>query len=180
MTRYPNCKCSNCSKPIYRRPKDLERFVSVYCSRICYGKHKRCNKKCIICGNEFHSDKASSRYCSRSCSNQGRLGIKYQKGSPNRSVLMLNKLKTQFQFEKCMVEGCEYNKTFDIHRFVPGKDGGEYVIGNMFAICPNHHAEVTRRLIELEKVSDCLLKVRKRSEGSALESKLDKRASIEC
>jgi hypothetical protein len=58
-----------------------------------------------------------------------------------------------------MVEDCDYCRTYDVHRFVPGKDGGEYVVGNMFAICPNHHAEVTRNLIHLEKLGDDLLRV---------------------
>ena len=58
-----------------------------------------------------------------------------------------------------MVEGCSYSTTFDIHRVITGKDGGEYVVGNMFAICPNHHAEVTRGIITLIKVNDYTLEV---------------------
>jgi hypothetical protein len=53
-----------------------------------------------------------------------------------------------------MVEGCDYGRCFDIHRLCPGREGGEYVIGNMFAICPNHHAEAHRGLIRLVKVDD--------------------------
>ena len=30
----------------------------------------------------------------------------------------------------------------------------------MFAICPNHHAEVSRGLVELEKIDDCTLRVK--------------------
>lgn len=56
--------------------------------------------------------------------------------------------------------GCTYDTTFDIHRFVPGAEGGEYKIGNMFAVCPNHHAEVTRGFIEFEKVNACTLRIR--------------------
>ena len=58
-----------------------------------------------------------------------------------------------------MVEGCDYEKTFEIHRLVPGKEGGAYEVGNMFAICPNHHAEVSRGRINLEKVSDSILRI---------------------
>lgn len=68
-------------------------------------------------------------------------------------------LRKTFGFDICMVEGCDYGVTLDIHRHTPGQEGGKYVIGNMFAICPNHHAEVTRRLIRLVKVTDCLLRV---------------------
>lgn len=55
-----------------------------------------------------------------------------------------------------MVSGCSYNKTYDIHRLAPG-DG--YVIGNMFAICPNHHAEIHRGFVSLEKTDDCTLRL---------------------
>ncbi len=53
-----------------------------------------------------------------------------------------------------MIQGCEYRRTLDIHRLKPGKDGGKYEIGNAFALCPNHHAEVHRGLVVLVKVSD--------------------------
>jgi len=59
-----------------------------------------------------------------------------------------------------MVEGCTYNKTYDIHRVIEGKHGGEYKIGNMFAICPMHHAEITRKIIEVNKVNDCTLRIK--------------------
>ena len=62
-----------------------------------------------------------------------------------------------FKFSNCMVAGCEYSRTFDVHRLIPGKDGGQYAIGNMFAICPKHHAEVHRGIIVLKKLSDCEL-----------------------
>jgi hypothetical protein len=58
-----------------------------------------------------------------------------------------------------MIVGCDYSTTFDIHRMIEGRDGGKYEVGNMFAICPNHHAEVTRRIIRLEKVSNSELKI---------------------
>jgi len=68
-------------------------------------------------------------------------------------------LKEAFHFDCCMVSGCNYNKTYDIHRLVAGKQGGRYEIGNMFALCPNHHAEATRGLTKFEKVSDCELRI---------------------
>ena len=47
----------------------------------------------------------------------------------------------------------------NVHRFIEGKNGGKYEIGNMFAICPNHHGEYHARLINFEKISDCELKI---------------------
>ena len=57
-----------------------------------------------------------------------------------------------------MVKSCSYNRTHDIHRLIPGKDGGEYILGNMFALCPNHHAEVHRKLTILEQIGSLELK----------------------
>jgi predicted restriction endonuclease len=58
-----------------------------------------------------------------------------------------------------MVEDCKYDKTYDIHRHKPGKEGGKYELGNMFAICPNHHAEITRGLVMVEKLDEKTLRV---------------------
>lgn len=53
-----------------------------------------------------------------------------------------------------MIDGCNYNKCYDLHRI---KEGGEYIVGNAFAICPNHHAEIHRNIIQVEKVNDYTL-----------------------
>jgi predicted restriction endonuclease len=96
----------------------------------------------------------------------GRRGTRYSKDAEvNTSRKRLSILKRIFGFKHCMVEGCDYDKTFEIHRLVPGKEGGDYEVGNMFAICPNHHAEVSRGLISLEKLSDSELRVIEGSEG---------------
>ncbi len=58
-----------------------------------------------------------------------------------------------------MIVGCSYKKTFDIHRLISGKSGGKYEIGNMYAICPDHHAEVSRGSIALEKIADDQLRI---------------------
>ncbi len=52
-----------------------------------------------------------------------------------------------------MVVGCTYDRTHDIHRLLPGKRGGKYTLGNIFAVCPNHHAEEHRGLIKLKQVA---------------------------
>jgi hypothetical protein len=89
-----------------------------------------------------------------------RKGRRYTKEAyQNSTKRKLEMLQQAFGFTCCMVEGCGYNRVYDVHRFISGKHGGRYVIGNMFAICPNHHAEVTRGLIQLEKISDCLLRI---------------------
>jgi len=159
--RKPNCKCHVCDKEIYRRPKQLQ-SGQVFCSIECSSSNQSKPTPCVICGLPVLAGK-HKKTCSRACANKNRTGLKYNKsGQPkftNVSQSRLYTLKKQFDFCSCMVQGCDYNKTYDIHRHTPGRNGGKYVIGNMFAICPNHHAEVSRGLIQLEKVNDFELKV---------------------
>jgi hypothetical protein len=113
--------------------------------------------KCPVCDCDF-SGKLTQVYCSKQCAGKAtrnRLGTK--KGVRKHKNLQeerLKQLRLVFKFTTCMVRGCNYCKTFDIHRIVQGKDGGKYEVGNMFAICPNHHAEVHRGIIKLIKISD--------------------------
>lgn len=53
--------------------------------------------------------------------------------------------------------GCGYDSCYEIHRLIEGQHDGKYEVGNMFAICPNHHTEAHRGLIKFEKISDCKL-----------------------
>ena len=100
------------------------------------------------------------RYYSRSCANTSRRGSNYGKQAMlNQSRRLFDILHKSFDFSFCMVEGCTYRTTFNIHRLVTGKNGGKYEIGNMFAICPNHHAEVTRGLIHFGKVNNSQIRI---------------------
>lgn len=112
---------------------------------------------CLICENEFQV-KNKKIYCSKSCAGKAtrnRTGTKkgYRK-QKNNTEHRLNLLKDKFNFDRCMVRGCNYNKCYDIHRLISGKNGGKYEIGNMYAVCPNHHAEVHRGIIILIKIND--------------------------
>jgi len=44
-------------------------------------------------------------------------------------------------------EICGYSKVTQRHRITPGKEGGVYELGNVIALCPNHHAEADREMI---------------------------------
>lgn len=158
-----NTTCARCFKAIYVKPCLLKNGARRFCSRQCFyafHEHKLGMSQCQYCGRDFKREGRDNRFCSRSCSNSARKGIKYCANvNGNASRARLNKLYDKFGFQTCMVEGCDYNKTYDVHRLVGGKDGGKYEIGNMFAICPNHHAEATRGLVALEKIDDCTLRI---------------------
>lgn len=40
----------------------------------------------------------------------------------------------------CEIPGCDFDFCFQRHRIKPGNDGGKYRVGNVVALCPNHHA----------------------------------------
>ncbi len=150
--------CANCNKPIKRRERYLKH--KSYCSIKCQSEGKKVKHKieCKYCKMSFESRKKKVKFCSRACSNKNRTGIKYiGEISKSSSLKKLELLRKNFNFDTCMVRGCNYSRTFDAHRLICGKDGGKYIIGNMYAICPNHHAELHRGLITFEKISDCEL-----------------------
>lgn len=161
MGRKPNTTCDACSAPIYKRPSDLIKFEHKYCSQLCYRKdNPPITNNCVDCGKVYRPDKRASKTCSRACSNKSRAGTRYKKhGYNNSSQAKLERLRKEFNFTSCMVDGCNYSNTYDVHRYVPGREGGKYEVGNMFAICPNHHAEVSRGIIQLFKVDDQTLKI---------------------
>lgn len=160
VNRIPNHTCPVCKKAIYKRPSDL-RLGRVYCSRECFlTKFLRKEQPCEYCGAAFIPSRTGQTLCSRSCTasrargKYKRYGVRVQNSTKRRLLV----LKQAFNFETCMVEGCGYSKTFDVHRLVEGKDGGKYEIGNMFAVCPNHHAEIHRRVCRVVKIDDKTLR----------------------
>lgn len=155
MSRTPNSTCQ-CGKTTYRRPHEIKTAGAYICSS-CRASRP---KSCLQCGEDFFAEHKRRKYCSRDCSNRGRRGISYSKDSHgNKSAQRLNLLSETFNFDECMVSGCTYNKVYEIHRHIPGSSGGKYEIGNMFAICPNHHAEITRRVAKSRKINDFTLEV---------------------
>jgi len=158
--RKPNANCHRCKQPIYRRPKQIEQCKHLYCSKACKSLAENKILICAHCHKEFSTYKNRQRkYCSRQCNGKAqRHSTKRKKTERNQSLQHLRVLQDTFTFDSCMVDGCTYNKIYDIHRLIHGKDGGTYEIGNMFAVCPNHHAEVHRHICTLGKINDHTLK----------------------
>jgi hypothetical protein len=157
VSRKPNWNCLGCGVGFYRRPFEFESETHIRCTK-CYNGILE-ERTCGSCKHSFKPRSSKQVYCNRVCAGRGRRVGTYTKDKPKNAQLgKLLALRSQFNFDSCMVEGCTYNVTYDVHRHVPGKDGGKYEVGNMFAICPNHHAEVTRKITRLTKVSDCVLR----------------------
>jgi hypothetical protein len=157
MPRRPNSKCDRCGRVFYRRPSQKKRYGNCYCSWRCYRIVTRVSDKtCPVCDTDFQPKQKSQTYCSKSCASKGSKLV-YKHGS----LLKVPKTKTKIKIEVleacfgsplcCMVEGCSYSRTLDVHRLIPGRRDGEYVIGNMFSLCPNHHMEIERKIALPEK-----------------------------
>jgi hypothetical protein len=160
--RKPNTNCDYCNKAIYRRPFQIETCKNNYCSRQCRGLDSKNKGVCPVCDSEFHP-RSKQIYCSRQCSGKttrNRLGKRSgEKTYKNYTEKNMLTLKKAFDFNSCMVKGCSYNICYDIHRLKEGKDGGKYEIGNMFAICPNHHSEIHRGITIVKKINDYTLEI---------------------
>ena len=159
--RKPNTTCSNCNTPIYRRPYEIERGWKFYCSKKCESEVREIpNRPCGNCEKIFKPTKRSNIYCSKSCAvSKSRMGLKMQnlgfRGKHGQRVSLLTQESGRYE---CMIDGCDYSICLDVHRLVPGKEGGEYELGNMFLVCPNDHAEVTRGHATVKKVGKYRLK----------------------
>lgn len=164
QVRHPNTACSHCGKPIYRRPKELTKYKHVYCTKRCYSDALKPISTCEQCGISFKPKRSRGRYCSIECSNRARTGTSRNPVGRKQKLELLHR---EFDFDTCMVEGCSYGVTLDVHRHIPGCDGGKYEVGNMFALCPNHHAEITRGLVTMVKVNDWTLRRDDRADDCA-------------
>lgn len=161
MPRNPNTTCFVCREPIYRRPGDLAKRNNVFCSSFCWGLLQELPwVDCMECGTSFKLVHAKQKFCSKSCVAKQKRSTRGRR-IPARNISQRNLqiLHEAFNFSECMVEGCNYDRVFEIHRLIEGKNGGKYVIGNMFAICPNHHAEITRGLLIVKKKNNHVLRV---------------------
>lgn len=45
-------------------------------------------------------------------------------------------------------EICGYSTVVQQHRIKPGREKGEYVLGNVISLCPNHHFEADHGIIK--------------------------------
>jgi hypothetical protein len=51
---------------------------------------------------------------------------------------------------------CSFDLLLEVHHIVPRAEGGTDGVGNLIALCPNHHAMADRKLITSEDFTTCL------------------------
>ncbi len=138
--RKPNTTCSVCTKPIYRRPVEIQNG-RVFCGAICYGQACRKEKPCVVCGKLILAGKNKST-CSRACSNTNRAGTKYKIGSPKDKVSDQRAIKLRLikaRGTKC--ERCGYARLEILHVHHRNRDRNNNSLSNLELICPNCHFE---------------------------------------
>jgi 5-methylcytosine-specific restriction endonuclease McrA len=138
VMRNPNCKCILCKKEIYRRPSQIK-IGKIYCSSRCMGIDLRIIKTCPICEKEYTGHKKT---CSRSCSNKGRFGIKYDGKNSNNKYFKVRKLKNKLAIINngiCNNCGNDNFNILQVHHKIERCNGGTDDLDNIILLCPNCH-----------------------------------------
>lgn len=140
--RNPNSKCLVCSKPVYRRPVELEANKGkAYCSSACFGTSNRKERPCIVCGSMILA-RYNKKTCSRGCANQHRTGIRYKIGRPHDKVVDQRAIKLRLLESRGGVcERCGYSKREILHVHHKDRNRKNNGPGNLELICPNCHYE---------------------------------------
>lgn len=142
--RQANCKCSVCSKEIYRRPAQIISGL-IFCSHECKGKSQQKLHKCTMCDTMICS-REHKKTCSRACANKQKIGLRYkQLGRPIKDkVKDLETLRNRvIELRGNDCNRCGYNKypILHIHHIIEKSKGGSDDINNLELICPLCHAE---------------------------------------
>jgi hypothetical protein len=140
--RIPNTKCKNCSKPIYRRPSEIEcNGNRVFCSMVCYGKSNRKEVPCLVCDTLILAT-FNKKTCSRSCANIHRTGIKYRLNSPKDKVKSVRAIKIKLlAIRGNTCERCKYSKHEILQVHHKNRNRTDNNLDNLELICPNCHYE---------------------------------------
>lgn len=139
-TRKPNCKCSECSEEIYRRPGQIAKGP-VFCSTKCSNIRNKNVHPCPVCGKEVNSGR-NALTCSRACSNINRTGITYGKGRPRDKVASLRVIRDELIAErggKCNRCTFSFVPVLQLHHIIERSNGGTDDPSNLEILCPNCH-----------------------------------------
>lgn len=157
----PNTQCSICDKPIYKKPHEIKTNKSgVFCSQDCFGKSRRKEKPCVVCGKLILSS-LCKKTCSRECldtfnkdpdrkHSKGKRKVVKHAGYSSRSF---RKYFLEKKNGKCSL--CDYSvkEVLNIHHIIERKNGGSDDEENLILLCPNCHAEIHKGIKNLETYS---------------------------
>lgn len=144
---YPNTVCStpDCSNPVYKRSSQKNK----YCSNDCRATNFILKDEvvCPQCNQKFKRTNSRQVHCSRTCSNQGRKGVKYGKGRPSCKVSRVRTLKQaliDLSGEKCSwcAQGPVWNGlplTLQVDHI--NGDNTDDRLENLRILCPNCHTQ---------------------------------------
>lgn len=154
--RNPNCECSECAKPIYRRPSELKHTGGLaYCSATCSNKrNKKPDLKCRVC-DVIIPRRRRALTCSRACANIHRTGISYNVGRPRDKSISHRRLKTlllKIRPNKCNRCPFDFVPVLQAHHIVEVCNGGTDDPENLELLCPNCHC--THHYLTRTKMKD--------------------------
>jgi hypothetical protein len=141
--RYPNAKCLVCSKPIYKRPIEIERNKGrVFCGQACFGISCRKETPCIVCGKPKLANR-HKKTCSHACANKNRAKIiEKAKGFHKDNVKNARALKLRLiKIRGNCCERCGYNKVEILQVHHKDENRKNNHLDNLELICPNCHFE---------------------------------------
>lgn len=134
--RKNNTICSECNKPIYRRPFQMAKGL-VFCSVKCSNKRKKTAEQlCPICGNVVIKLRRA-KYCNKTCANEAirRLPRKPRSNKLRhwRRALIL---KRGSKCNRCPID---YVAILEVHHIIEKCNGGSDDEDNLEVLCPTCH-----------------------------------------
>ncbi len=146
--RKPNAVCSVCKVPIYKRPSELLKYGSVYCSQKCYGISCRKPVACVVCKAEILAG-LHKKTCSKKCQevNDKSVNRVHSKGRKKVDKVKWGTRSFRIKFLEergTNCEECGYDKTevLQIHHLIERSKGGSDDFSNLKLLCRNCHGEV--------------------------------------
>jgi hypothetical protein len=152
--------CDQCGKEFDKRKSNINqsrrRGHNIYCSKACanLGLISSTVEPCGYCGKTVISSKSRKAkaktghvFCNSSCA---AFWQNKNLGSPRlkNGIATYRRIAIENQGDMCVV--CGYDKVTQVHHIDKNRDNND--ISNLVVLCPNHHAEVHRGLLDIKNV----------------------------